>query len=89
VLAARSRAYASLRRDAASAIAALADDPGYRTRLVDLARARLGDREARILEAAGGGVIAEIGSRRVDYSLDALLQRCLDRLGDEIAGLWA
>ena len=36
-----------------------------------------------------GGIVAELGSRRVDYSLPQLADRALDVLADEVARSWA
>ena len=36
-----------------------------------------------------GGVFAPRGDRLVDYSLDALVERCLDGLGTKVERLWA
>jgi len=36
-----------------------------------------------------GGVRASNGARHVDYTLDALVERCLERLGGRLEQLWA
>jgi vacuolar-type H+-ATPase subunit E/Vma4 len=70
----------------------LADDPRYRAQLERLAadaRARLaGDGPVTLTEAPGGGFVARAGSRQLDYSLDAQLDRCLASMAGELERLW-
>lgn len=92
-LAARSRAHDSLVEAARAAAIDMRHDPRYPA-LLDhfeaVARAQLGD-EAVIQRDPdpGGGIVAELGSRRVDYSLPQLADRALDALADEVARSWA
>ena len=93
VLATRKELYDELRRQALAAAHALAEDsryPALLERLTAAARAQLG--EAAVLEVDPpdeGGVRASAGSRHVDYTLGALVERCLDRLGGKVERLWA
>ena len=57
-------------------------------RLRDRALARLGPR-AEIREHPDGGVLAEIGSRRVDLGLDGLAENAVSGLGTAAEALWA
>ena len=93
VLAARRELYDELVRQARAAAHALHDDPVY-AELLDrwaaAARAQLGDDAVLELDPPGaGGVRATSGARSVDYTLDTLVERCLDRLGGELERLWA
>lgn len=91
VLRARGRAYDGLRRqvrDAAVALAGSADYPELRARLVEQARALVGD-SARVSETADGTVVAEDGGRRAVLSLAVVAERLLDRMGPDLEGLWA
>lgn len=71
---------------------ALRGDPRYRAlmrRCRDDAQARLaGAGTVTIAEAPGGGIIARAGSREIDYSLPAQVDRCLRAMGTELTGLW-
>ncbi len=65
------------------------DDPRYPA-LLDhfeaVAREQLGD--DAVIERdpiPGGGIVAELGSRRVDYTLPQLADRALEVLADEVA----
>ena len=70
----------------------LRTDPRYGAllnRLEMLARSQLGD--DAVIERdpqLDGGIIAQAGSRRVDYRLTALADRALDILADDVAELW-
>ncbi|MFE3632730.1 hypothetical protein [Streptomyces cellostaticus] len=87
-LAARAAAYADLRAGVRSGVRrALAEDAPARDRLVAAARDLLGAR-ARITDAPGGGVVAEVPGRRVDLSADALADRALERAGARAEHLW-
>jgi vacuolar-type H+-ATPase subunit E/Vma4 len=69
---------------------ALRQDPGYPDLLAGLAtsaREVLGA-SALVHEAPGGGVIAQLGWRRVDLSLPALADRALRSVEGEVASLW-
>jgi vacuolar-type H+-ATPase subunit E/Vma4 len=93
VLTTKRELYDELRRQALEAAQALRQDPRYPAlleRLSAAARAQLGD--AAVLEVDPpnrGGVRASSGARHVDYTLDALVERCLDRLGGSLEQLWA
>ncbi len=82
VLAARSEAYGELVRRSADALRGEPVD-----RLVALATALLGE-PVQVTSAAGGGVVATAGDRRVDLSLDALAERATRLLGPDVEGLW-
>ncbi|MFF2200389.1 hypothetical protein [Streptomyces sp. NPDC058145] len=87
-LAARAEVYADLRAGVRAGVRrALTEDALARNRLVAAARALLGAR-ARITDAPGGGVVAEVPGRRVDLSADALADRALDRTGALAERLW-
>ncbi|MBK9181006.1 MAG: hypothetical protein IPM45_15855 [Acidimicrobiales bacterium] len=92
VLEARSEARTRLLEAAASRALALRDRPGYE-RFVDalalLARSQLGEGADIERDPSGrGGVIATAGGRRVDYTLRALVERGVERLGPEVDSLW-
>ncbi len=67
-------------------------DPRYERMLARVgteARMRLGDgAELSIVPARSGGVIARAGSRELDYSLDAQIERSLEAFSAELEGLW-
>ncbi|WP_234532681.1 hypothetical protein AB5J52_04080 [Streptomyces sp. R39] len=87
-LAARAEVYARLRDQVRAGVRrALAEDTGRQRRLTRTARALLGP-GARVAEAPGGGVTAEVPGRRADLSADALADRALDRLGARAETLW-
>lgn len=91
LLVAQDEAYNQWRRRAAEAVLRLRNDPEYprwRDVLSGTARELLGS-DARVTEAAEGGVIAESGRRRVDLSLSAVAERALDRMARHVAGLWS
>ncbi len=91
VLDARRRAYERLRVDVHAAIESTDRRSEYEAlldRLEGLAHEQLGDRARVERDPAGGGLIAEIDGRRVDYTLDALVERCLRGLGAEVERLW-
>jgi vacuolar-type H+-ATPase subunit E/Vma4 len=53
------------------------------------ARARLaGHGTVEVIAAPGGGVVARAGSCELDYSLDALTDRCLQERAGELERLW-
>jgi vacuolar-type H+-ATPase subunit E/Vma4 len=92
VLAAQREVYDGLGDRARSAASALRADPGYDAlldRLEQLARQQLGN-DARIQRDPPdlGGVVAEAHGQHVDYSLAALIDRSVRRLGQEVEGLW-
>jgi vacuolar-type H+-ATPase subunit E/Vma4 len=91
VLEARRRSYERLGSQARAGARELRSDPAYPAlldRLVQLSREQLGDGALIERDPADGGVVAGAGGRRVDYSLPALAERCLRRLGTEIEELW-
>jgi vacuolar-type H+-ATPase subunit E/Vma4 len=92
VLAAQRESYDELRRRAREAVLGLREEPGYAElleRLAAAARRELGaDAELEIDPADGGGVRGRAGSRRVDYTLPALADRCVDDLGTAAQRLW-
>lgn len=80
VLAARREAYEQLRAAARTAVARLADEPGYpavRQRLADTARRVLGA-QAQITDVPGGGVRGQAPGRRLDLSLTDVADRAVD-----------
>lgn len=91
-LAAQRDAHDDLRTAAAAAVRErLRDRPGdaaLRESLVVVAHRLLGP-HAVVTDAAGGGIVAEAGGRRVDLTLDALTARAVDRLGADLDGLWS
>jgi vacuolar-type H+-ATPase subunit E/Vma4 len=93
VLAARREAYDELRRAAREAAVGLRAGPGYDDllqRLAAAARRDLGpDADVEIDPPDAGGVRAASGSRRVDYTLLALADRCIDDLGPALRRLWS
>ena len=92
VLGAQRDLYRELRREALEAARALRQDPLYPDlldRLSAEARAQLGDDTALEVDPPDvGGVRASSGRRHVDYTLDALAERCLARLGSRVERLW-
>jgi vacuolar-type H+-ATPase subunit E/Vma4 len=91
LLAAQRQVHDEARGAARDAVSALRADPGYRD-VLDALRERalreLGT-PARVTEHPRGGIVATAGSRRVDYSFDALADDILDRLGPEVEGIWS
>jgi vacuolar-type H+-ATPase subunit E/Vma4 len=82
VLRAQQDAYVEGRRRAHEAVRSLCDAPDYPdllSRLTARARADLGP-GATVRPHPDGGVVAELGSRRVSYTLTALADRVLDDL---------
>ena len=92
VLRAQQAVFAEATESARRAAAQLIDDPRYERVLVSLeadARRRLEQfGRVRIVPAAGGGFLAQAGSRDIDYSLDAQLQRCLRSMASKLGDLW-
>lgn len=91
VLAARRAAYDELRQQARDAVSGLRHDPSYPA-LLDALRERafrdLGP-DATLREHARGGIVGESGGRRAVYVLDDLADGIVERLGDDLDGLWA
>ena len=92
VLAAQRESYDELRRCAREAALGLRKEPGYADlleRLAAAARRDLGDdAELEIDPPDVGGVRARAGSRRVEYTLPALADRCAEELGTAAQRLW-
>lgn len=92
LLQAQGELYDELRREASAGVLRLRGEPGYPAlleRLTAAARAQLGDEVELEIDPPGrGGVVARAGSRSVDYSLPALVDRCLASLGSELERLW-
>jgi vacuolar-type H+-ATPase subunit E/Vma4 len=92
VLGARARAHDRLVEAARAAAMDMRHDPRYPA-LLDhferIAHEQLGD-DATIERdpTSGGGIVATLGSRRVDYSLPQLADRALEVLADEVARSW-
>jgi vacuolar-type H+-ATPase subunit E/Vma4 len=87
---ARRDAYEALRHHAHQELGELPRRPEHAAlveRLEHDARRRLGT--PRIEPAPDGGILATAGTRRLDYSLAARLERCLAALGEELEALWA
>lgn len=76
-----------------AAVRAMRDDTRYPELLRHFearARDQLGsEAEVRIDPDSAGGVVATAGSRHVDYTLQALADRALGSLADEVAMLWS
>jgi len=91
LLAVQRELYEELRVRAREAVTVLRDDPGYPEllgRLAERARTELGP-GAVVDEDPGGGVLGRCDGRSLDLSLPALAARALERLGEEVAALWA
>lgn len=91
VLEAERAAYERLRAAAVAAACALRDDPGYEELaegLAAAARRQLGQ-GTQLRPAPGGGVIGEVGGRRVDYSLSSLADRAVDAVAPALLEAWA
>lgn len=87
VLAAQLAVYQDLRAGARAAVRELLADPDVERRLVALVRARLAP-DARVWPHPSGGVVGELpDGRRVDASVDALVERAL--AGLDLGPLWA
>ena len=92
VLAARRELYEELGRQAGAAARGLRPDPATKRLLDRLAAGacvQLGRRGGDRARPAGlGGIRASSGARHVDYTLNALAGRCLERLGAGVEELW-
>ena len=86
MLAAQRQVWDELRASALSAVREAADD-ALAERLAQTAREQLGD-DAVIERDAAGGLRASAGVRRVDYTLEPLVDRCLARLGSAATEAW-
>lgn len=91
VLAAKDDAYQQWRRRAREAVLRLRDEPDYPRwcrALRDAAAVALGD-GAEVTEHPEGGVVAQLGSRRLDLSLPAIADRALDETAADVDELWS
>jgi vacuolar-type H+-ATPase subunit E/Vma4 len=93
VLTAQRDLYLELRRQARDAVHALRQEPrSYAALLERLSTAALGQlgngASLEVDPTGAGGVRASSGPRHVDYTLDALVERCLERLGGDLERLW-
>jgi regulator of protease activity HflC (stomatin/prohibitin superfamily) len=87
VLAAQRAVYDELRARARAAVRELLADPDAQRRLVALVRTRLGP-DAQVRPLPSGGVVGELpDGRRVDASVDTLVEQAL--AGLDLAPLWA
>ncbi len=90
LLRAKRDVYEELDRRVRAAAQEMRADPSY-GRLLDgligTARERLGP-EATVIEAPSGGVIGELGARRIDLSLEALATRALAACPEVAGSLW-
>lgn len=79
-----------LQRQVRESALELRTDPRYPrllARLTERSHALLGP-EATVAEAPEGGVVAELGSRRLDLSLPALAAVTLESMTQEVSELW-
>jgi vacuolar-type H+-ATPase subunit E/Vma4 len=86
----RSSTREDLRHAVREAVAELRHDPQY-PRILEALRARAAQElgpEVTVTVLEGGGIVAEAGSRRLDYSLTALADDLMDRMerGDQEPG---
>lgn len=87
VLAAQRAVYDELRTRARAAVRELLADPDAQRQLTALVRTRLGQ-DAQVRPQPSGGVVGELpDGRRVDASVDALVEQAL--AGLDLAPLWA
>lgn len=92
VLRTQQEAVEELRASALRAAASMPRDARYAAWLScarDLARDQLGGNADLTLDVPGkGGIVATAGMRAVDYTLPAVVERCLEVLGPEVESLW-
>jgi vacuolar-type H+-ATPase subunit E/Vma4 len=88
VLAAQREAYETLRRQVREALLAAVPPERLTAALAARARAVLGS-GARIIVQDDGGVIGEEAGRRVDCSVDALVERALGTCPGRVERLWS
>ncbi|GIJ71541.1 hypothetical protein [Virgisporangium ochraceum] len=88
VLAAQRSGYEALRACVADTLRTGAAAEELRNALVARVRAVLGP-EARTVDHPSGGVVGEVPGRRVDCSVDALVDRVLSAESGVAAGLWS
>lgn len=82
--------YDEIRRRALQQAGSLRDDAAYAQAVEGLttqARAVLGP-EATVTEHPSGGVVAELGSRRLSFTVEGLVDEAIGSVGDELQGLW-
>lgn len=93
VLSTQRELYDEVARQAHTAARGLREGAGYAQlleRLSAAARAQLGgDAVLDVDPPELGGVRASNGGRHVDYTLDALVDRCLEQLGTRLERVWA
>lgn len=91
VLAAQRAVHDQARSAARDAVSELRHDPLYPT-LIDALRAKA-QRDhgptAVVAEHPCGGLVVEVAGRRIEYSLADLADDVMDRLADEMDGLWS
>jgi vacuolar-type H+-ATPase subunit E/Vma4 len=88
VLAAQRAAYEELRRRTRKELTAAGTAGRVRAALAARARAVLGP-DARIVDRPAGGVVGEAAGRRVDCSVDALVERALTVDAGRLNRLWS
>lgn len=84
-------AYRRLHRSALEALQGRRGEAPYAgllDRLEAAARAQLGPDARIVRDPPAGGVIAEAGGRRVDYSLPALVERAITAVGADVGEAW-
>ena len=86
VLGAQRQIWDELRASACAAVRAAADEALFE-RLASTAREQLGN-DAVLERDRAGGLRASAGAKRVDYTLEALVDRCLARLGSAVTEAW-
>ncbi|WP_439657894.1 hypothetical protein ACSHWB_36670 [Lentzea sp. HUAS TT2] len=79
--------YDELHRRVTDAVALAFAEPGRRDDLVSMIRAELGA-GATVRDAARGGATGEAAGRVVDLGVEAVADRAVDALGDEVRALW-
>jgi len=92
VLGAQRGVYQDVREQAQARVTGLVDSPqatALTARLGQHARERLGDDAEMEAAAQAPGIVARSGRRRLDLSVEALIERELPSMGDEIAELWS
>jgi vacuolar-type H+-ATPase subunit E/Vma4 len=92
VLEARRAVYEDARREAHAAAQRLRSESRYEQlidRLAAQVKEELGPDAELELDPPEGGVLGRLGNRRVDHTLPALVERCLDECGDDLERLWA
>lgn len=75
-------------RESAMALRTAPQYPRLLARLTERSQVLLGP-DAIVTESPDGGVIAELGSRRLDLTLPTLAAETLDRMAPEVDGLWS